>query len=106
MLDSIAYIAKALKDARKQKGLSQRALSLKTKIPQSHISKIENGAIDLQTSSLIEISRSLDLEVMLVPRGLVPAFKALLRRTNKDISKQIPLYRLEKNEEEEGRDDV
>ena len=67
MIESIEYLTTALKEARKKKNLSQRALGLKTGMPQSHISKIENGEIDLQTSSLLEISRALDLDLMLVP---------------------------------------
>ena len=91
MKESIAHIGEALKAARQKKGLSQRALSLKTKVPQSHISKIENGAVDLQTSRLIEISRILDLELMLVPRHMIASFKALLRGSQKNTQEQIPL---------------
>ncbi len=47
-------------------------------MPQSHISKIENGATDLQTSTLIQISRALEMELMLVPSHLIPTFKSLL----------------------------
>ena len=76
---SVEHIARVIKAARKKKGLSQRALSAKIGIPQSHISRIENGAVDLKTSSLIELSRALDLELTLVPRRLVPAVRGLLR---------------------------
>lgn len=77
MKHSLEYIAEAIKDGRKEKGLSQRALSKRVGVPQGHISKIENGVVDLQTSSLIEISRALDLEVMLISRKLVPAVRSL-----------------------------
>lgn len=100
MIDSIAHIASALKEARKEKKLSQRALSIKTGLPQSHLSKIENGAIDLQTSSLIEISRVLDRELMLVPREMVPTFQALLD-SKLDKRHQVPMYRLDQEGEEE-----
>jgi transcriptional regulator with XRE-family HTH domain len=70
---------RTLKTARQDKGLSQRDLSAKTGIPQSHISKIESGAVDLRLSSLIEFARMLDLEVTLVPRKLVPAVQSLIR---------------------------
>lgn len=72
-------IAQELKAARNKKGLSQRELGAKVGIPQSHISKIENGAVDLKTSSLIELARALDLELMLVPRALTPAVQGLQR---------------------------
>jgi transcriptional regulator with XRE-family HTH domain len=75
----IKEIANILRAARESKRLSQRALSEKTGLTQSHISKIENGAVDLQLSNLIELSRSLDMELMLVPRKLVPAVQSLVR---------------------------
>ena len=101
MLDSIAHIGTYLKAARQQKKLSQRGLSVKTGVPQSHISKIENGTIDLQASSLIEIARALDLELVLVPRNLVPAFQILLQQgSKKGMQEQIPAYRLDQEEED------
>lgn len=71
------HIAESLRAARERKGLSQRALSAKAGVPQSHISKIENGAVDLRLSSLVELARVLDLEFVLVPRKSVPAIKAI-----------------------------
>lgn len=101
MLNSIAHIVEILKKARMKKKLSQRDLSIKTGMPQGHISRIENGRIDLQTSSLIEISRTLDLELMLVPRNLVPTFQTLLQEDKKALGKQVPKYRLDQEEPEE-----
>lgn len=75
----IEHIARALKAARGGKGLSQRALSRMAGVPQGHISKIENGAVDLRLSSLIELARVLDLEVTLVPRKAVPAVQLVIR---------------------------
>ena len=75
----VENVAQELKTARNKKGLSQRELGAKVGIPQSHISKIENGAVDLKTSSLIELARALDLELMLVPRALTPAVQGLQR---------------------------
>ena len=74
-------VVRSLKDAREIKRFSQRALSKKVGLPQSHISKIENGAVDLQLSSLMELSRALDLEVMLVPRKLVSTVQSMVRST-------------------------
>lgn len=102
MPESTKHIGKTLKEARVKKGLSQRALSGKTKIPQNHISKIENGAVDLQTSTLIEISRALNLELMLVPISLVPTFQALLSGDKKGDVKQTPMYKLNQENGEDG----
>jgi transcriptional regulator with XRE-family HTH domain len=92
MRSVLGDIPSILKSARKAKGLSQRALAEKVGVPQSHISKIENGGVDLQTSSLIEFARALDLEVQLVPRRLLPAMRAMERGAS---SEQIPAYRIE-----------
>ena len=100
---SIEEIAASIKAARAKKGISQRTLSLKVGIPQSHISKIEQGLVDLQTSSLIQIARVLDLELMLVSRSLVSAVQALQTHSGK-ISKSIPAYQLSDEEEEENDD--
>lgn len=79
-------ILKSLKRARKAKGLSQRELSTKSGVPQSHISKIENGAVDLRVSSLVALARTLDLELELVPRKTVPAVQSIVRKTiNTDL---------------------
>ncbi len=79
-------ILKNLKRARKAKGLSQRELSAKSGVPQSHISKIENGAVDLRVSSLVALARTLDLELELVPRKTVPAVQSIVRKTiNSDL---------------------
>jgi HTH-type transcriptional regulator / antitoxin HipB len=92
MTPSLGGIPEILKSARQAKRLSQRALAEKVGVPQSHISKIENGGVDLQTSSLIELARALDLEVQLVPRGLLPALQAMQREASPE---QVPAYRIE-----------
>jgi transcriptional regulator with XRE-family HTH domain len=80
---SIAHIARKLKAARQAKGLSQRQLSQLAAVPQSHISKIESGAVDLRLSSLIELSRVLELELMLVPRKTIPAINSIVRSSER-----------------------
>lgn len=76
--------ATALNAARHRAGLSQRALGAKLGIAQSHLSKIERAAVDPQLSSLTEIARALGLELMLVPKQLVPAVQALQREAFPD----------------------
>lgn len=73
-------LAARLKAAREAKGLSQRELSALAGVPQSHISKIENNAVDLRASSLSSIAHALDLELMLVPRKALPAVQSITRR--------------------------
>ncbi len=79
MIYATEHIASALRAARESKGLSQRELSAKSGVPQGHISKIENGAVDLRTSSLVALARVLDLELLLVPRKAVSAVNSIVR---------------------------
>ncbi len=82
-------ILKILKEARARKGLSQRELSAKSGVPQSHISKIESGRVDLRVSSLIALARVLDLELELVPKKSIPAVKSIVRSSvNTDIAEE------------------
>src|SRR5262245_58401325 len=74
-------IAQVLKAGREAKRLSQRALAALAGVPQSHISKIEKGAVDLRLSSLVQIARVLDLEVTLVPRNNLSAVRSIVRDT-------------------------
>jgi transcriptional regulator with XRE-family HTH domain len=81
--DIVSYTAEAfarsLRRARLQKGWSQRDLSGKAGIPQAHISRIESGAVDVKVSTLVELARLLDLELVLAPRASLPAVEALIR---------------------------
>ena len=101
---TIEHIARELRKAREAKGLSQRELGKKAGVPQGHISKIENGAVDLRVSSLVALARTLDLELALVPRKVVPAMKSLVRSSAADALRERvspqPLYSLD----EEGDD--
>ena len=82
-------ILKILKEARAKKGLSQRELSAKSGVPQSHISKIESGGVDLRVSSLVALTRVLDLEIELVPKKSIPAVKSIVRSSvNTDIAEE------------------
>ncbi|MGA0840262.1 MAG: helix-turn-helix domain-containing protein [Pseudomonadales bacterium] len=60
-------IAAALKAARLRKGTTQRDLGLLIGVPQSHISKIEAGTVDLRISSLMILAEALDLTLELEP---------------------------------------
>ena len=71
--------AQSLRQARLQKGWSQRELSGKAGIPQAHISRIESGSVDVKVSTLVELARLLDLELVLAPRSSIPAVEALIR---------------------------
>lgn len=94
--------AQSLREARRGKGWSQRELSRKAGIPQAHISRIESGAVDVKVSTLVELARLLDLELLLAPRSSIAAVVALIReaeanhgRTHVGTQAQTPAYTLD-----------
>ncbi|MFC3034317.1 helix-turn-helix domain-containing protein [Pseudoalteromonas fenneropenaei] len=91
-------LVESLRDARRSKSLSQRELSTLAGVPQSHISKIESGHVDLRLSSLIELARILDLELVIVPKKSLPAIQSIVRTANKhndEHESPTPAYRLD-----------
>jgi transcriptional regulator with XRE-family HTH domain len=64
-------------------------------LPQSHISDIEKGKKDIRLSTLIEIARVLGLELVLIPRELVPAVTSLCRPSSSPGREERPAYDLE-----------
>ncbi|MFN3775677.1 helix-turn-helix domain-containing protein [Sphingomonas parapaucimobilis] len=79
MSAGIEDIAARVREARIAKALTQKELGQRVGLPQSHISKIEKGTVDLKLSSLVEIARALDLEITLVPRKALPAVQGAVR---------------------------
>ena len=75
-------VSEILKSARKNKKLTQKELGNKSGFPQGHISKIESGDIDMRVSSLIEVARLLDLELILVPKHLKQVIYGIISGDN------------------------
>ena len=96
MVYSTENMARELKAARLAKGLSQRALSERAGVPQSHISKIERGGVDLRHSSLVEIARALGLEVTLVPRKHLAAVRSITRSRPSVMAERTAFRHVEK----------
>ena len=89
-------IIKSLKQARIDKNLKQAELGAKLGLPQSHISKIEKGGTDPRLSTVTDMARLLDRELVLVPRAMLPAVMALIN--GEDAQK--PLWSLDSEDEE------
>ncbi|MGO4569494.1 helix-turn-helix domain-containing protein [Rhizobium sp. 2YAF20] len=75
---SEALVAQA-REVREALGLSQRVISERSGLTQSHISQIESGKMEPGLSSFIDMTRVLDLELTLVPKKLLPAVLALVK---------------------------
>jgi len=76
---SLELLAETIRQARLQKGWSQRELSARARMPQAQISRFETGSVDPQVSTLVELARTLDLDLHLVPRTAVAAVGAAVR---------------------------
>lgn len=72
-------LTQTIRQARLAKGWSQRDLSARAHLTQAQISRIENGEVGLQVSTLLELARSLDLDLQLVPRSALTAVEAAIR---------------------------
>jgi transcriptional regulator with XRE-family HTH domain len=97
-----------IKQARTQRGLSQRELGRTVGLPQSHISAIESGEIVPRFDTLLDLVRVLDLDFLLVPRPLVPAVQSLVQAGQEPDSEERPLYAVAEDElasEREGSDE-
>jgi transcriptional regulator with XRE-family HTH domain len=106
-----ADIRRALKQARKKRGWSQRDLARHLGIAQRHVSGIESGKIVPRYDTLLELVRMLDHDLIMVPRALVPVVQSLVRDFVKDQSGEgveHPLYAADGDEDttQEPRDEV
>jgi len=90
-------LIKELRIARKKKGFTQSVLAQRIGLPQGHISSIEQGKIDLRVSTLIQMARILDYEVMLVPRQLNSLVKAMIEE--KEGIESEPLWQPDEEED-------
>jgi len=70
---------RTLKEAREQRGWTQRDLASRLGLTQTHISGIESGKIVPRYDTLLELVRILDRDLLMVPRALVPVVQSLIR---------------------------
>ena len=78
--------------ARRELGWTQAELGKRVGLPQEHISVIETGKIVPRFDTLLEIVRILGRDLLLVPRPLIPAVRALVRGESGD---ERPMYALD-----------
>jgi HTH-type transcriptional regulator / antitoxin HipB len=91
----------AVAKARRNQKLSQADAGKKSGVGQAHWSRIENGTIDVRLSSMIDITRALGYELMLIPKELVPAVKAILQSSlTQDFEEDQPAYSLDDDDSE------
>jgi transcriptional regulator with XRE-family HTH domain len=92
-----AFLTDAIRTARLDRQLSQAALAARLGLRQRQISDLERGTVDARVSTIQNVARALDLELMLIPRPLISAVEALQRASGE--GDQRPLYALDEEEE-------
>lgn len=74
-----SYLRDRLAELRRAHGWTQAELGQQVGLPQVHISDIETGKVVPRFTTLLNLVRVLDYDLLLVPRSLVPAVQALVR---------------------------
>lgn len=77
--EALLEIGDLLKATRKGLGLTQEQVADMAGLSRPRYREIEAGSRAARTTTLINISRALGLELMLIPQAMFPAVDALLR---------------------------
>ena len=93
-IEAIKPLIEFIVRSRKQKQLTQDELGKRLGLPQSYISRLESGSLDIRLSSLVELSRYLGFEVMFVPVSMAPTVQALVE-SSKTAVESKPMYSLD-----------
>lgn len=98
-------IAESLRKRRVLHGLKQADVAAKLGMRQSQISTIERGLVSPRLSTVQDIARVLDLELMLIPRQLVAVVSGLVDAEREHPTDDRPLYALDGEADEPSTDD-
>jgi transcriptional regulator with XRE-family HTH domain len=98
--DGKGSIPKVLRTTRLGLRLSQQELAAKLGMRQRQISDLERGAVDARLSTIQDVARALDLELMLIPRQLISTVEAMQRAGREGDNR--PLYALDHEDDEDG----
>ena len=91
--DTALPLSRVLRDAREKRHLTQKTLAQKLGMRQRQISDLERGAVDSRLSTILNVARALDLELILIPRPLIATVEGL-QRAGSDTA-QRPMYSLD-----------
>jgi transcriptional regulator with XRE-family HTH domain len=90
--DSTLGIHELLRLTRLDRHLTQEELARKLGLRQRQISDLERATVDPRLSTIQNVARALDLELMLIPRPLIATVESL-QRSGAD-SPRRPMYAL------------
>ena len=72
-------LAFQIRQARENAAMSQRDLSARSGVTQSHISQIESGKLSPGIGTMVDIGRALDLELVFIPKRSILAVNSLIQ---------------------------
>jgi transcriptional regulator with XRE-family HTH domain len=93
--DAFKTLGRLLRLMREQKGLTQKDLAERLGLRQRQISDLERSAMDPRFSTVQDVARALELEVVLLPRHLVSVVEGL---QSNDRGARPPMYALDEDE--------
>lgn len=94
-------IGHLLKQARLTASLTQEKVADMAGISRPRYRDIETGAAAARATTLMNITRALGLEMMLIPQSMVPAVKSLLQPHEDD---DLPAFVSQPDEDDHGPD--
>ena len=74
---------------RQRQGISQGDLARRLGVSQANLSRIEHGA-DLRFSTLLDVSRALGMEPMIVPKSTVGVLRSVLESMTREDGEEKP----------------
>jgi transcriptional regulator with XRE-family HTH domain len=98
-------IAETLRQSRLLHALKQAEVANKLGMRQSQISTLERGLVSPRLSTVEDVARVLDLELMLVPRQLVPVVKGLVEGNRGNVTEERALYTLDEDDDRQQTKD-
>jgi transcriptional regulator with XRE-family HTH domain len=72
------HLYKKIAELRHRQEFSQRELAERLHVPQSYLSKVESGKLDMGLANFVDVVRYLGAEVMIVPASMVPIISAMV----------------------------
>jgi transcriptional regulator with XRE-family HTH domain len=100
--DSSRALFDILREARLNRHLSQQEVARKLGLRQRQISDLERASMDPRLSTVQNVARALDLELLLVPRHLIPAIEGLQRVGTESTNR--PMYALTDDDDDDDAD--
>jgi HTH-type transcriptional regulator / antitoxin HipB len=95
----IQSVIASIVSARKAKSITQTELGESLGLPQSYISRLESGRLDIRLSTALEIARYLGLELMMVPAQMSPIVNSIIGNESRLPAQSKPMYSLDDLEE-------